>query len=54
MMGGRVSRWLGGQDHQLGRGVLGKRQDRLQGARHGCGKPRGQILVQRGVTYACY
>lgn len=52
-MGGGVSRGLGRQDHQLGGGVLGEGQDRLQGARHGCRKPRGQILVQRGVTDTC-
>lgn len=50
VMGGRVGRRLSRQDHQLGRGVLRQRQDRLQRAWHGCRKTR-QILVQGCMAY---
>lgn len=53
VMGCGVGGRLRGQDHQLGRGVLGQRQDWLQRTWHRGGEAWRQILVQGCVTDTC-
>lgn len=51
-VGGAVGGGLGGQDDELGGGLLGEGEDRLHGAGHGGGEGGWQVLVQRGVANA--
>lgn len=51
-VGGAVGGGLGGQDDELGGGLLGEGEDGLHGAGHGGGEGGWQVLVQRGVANA--